>query len=147
LLRLSGVETVRHLANSYDSTADLYLKDDTLPDLDLWRKEFAETANASYVLRGIEMTLEGAVREKGGQLTLVVKGERTAVLLAPLNAGDKVQWNIATHQNWPMLPAEQNAYQDLKQRMRTGPPRTVTVTGPLVKNPNGFVLEVRQFAV
>jgi galactose oxidase len=148
LLRLSGVETVRHLANSYDSTADLYLKDDTLPDLDLWRKEFAETANASYVLRGIEMTLEGSVRERGGQLTLVVKGEKTAVLLAPLNAGDKVQWNIATHQNWPMLPAEQNAYQDLKQTMRTGPPpRTVTVTGPLVKYPNGFVLEVRRFAV
>ena len=94
------------------------------------------------------MTLEGAVRERGGQLTLVVKGETTAVLLAPLNAGDKVQWNIATHQNWPMLPAEQNAYQDLKQRMRSGPPpRTVTVTGPLVKNPSGFILEVRQFAV
>jgi hypothetical protein len=78
----------------------------------------------------------------------VLKGERTAVLLAPLNAGDKVQWNIGTHQNWPMLPAEQNAYQDLKKRVRTDPPpRTVTVTGPLVKNANGFVLEVRQFAV
>ena len=59
LLRLTGVETVLELANAFTSTATVFLVDDRLPDLDLWRREFAQVANASYSLRGVEVTLTG----------------------------------------------------------------------------------------
>ncbi len=148
LQRLSGVEEVRYSADRHDSTAQVHLQSDALPDLDLWRKEFAGVANASYTLRGIEMTLGGVVSEIGGRLTLMGTGERPPLPLAPLEAGDKVQWNFATRQNWPVLADEQSAYQDLLNRVQTNPPPPkVTVTGPLVKNGNGFSLEVRHFAV
>ena len=74
----------------------VFLKDDRLPDLDLWRREFAHIANASYSLRGIEMTLSGAVEQTDGQLRLVGNANRPSVLLAPLEASNKVQWDFAT---------------------------------------------------
>ena len=40
LRRLTGVETVLEEANAYTSTASVFLKDDRLPDLDIWRREF-----------------------------------------------------------------------------------------------------------
>ena len=61
LQHLSGIDKVRPIPNGTDSTAFVYLKDDTLPDLELWRQEFADVANGSYELRGIELTLEGTV--------------------------------------------------------------------------------------
>ena len=38
LQKLDGVQSVRPIANSEDSTADVYLHGDTLPDVDRWIK-------------------------------------------------------------------------------------------------------------
>ena len=147
LRRLTGVETVLEAANAYTSTALVFLKDDTLPDIDIWRREFALVANASYALRGIEMNLRGVVKVKDGRLMLVGNQTRPTVLLAPLEASDKVQWNLATKSNWSMEPDEANAYDRLKDILSDPKQQDtlVTVTGPLLKNEDGFVLEVRAF--
>ena len=146
LRRLTGVGTVLEEANAYSSTATVFLADDRLPDLDVWRREFAQIANASYTLRGIEMTLSGAVEQTNGVLRLVCNTSRPSVTLVPLKASNKVQWNFATKTNWPLEPDEQIAYAKLKQRLsELAPPDPVTVTGTLLKNENGFYLEVRTF--
>jgi hypothetical protein len=147
LRRLTGVETVLEEANAYSSTASLFLKNDGLPDLDVWRREFAHIANASYTLRGIEMTLSGVVEQPDGLLRLVGNVNRPSVLLSPLKASNKIQWDFATKSNWPLEPDEETAYSRLKQRLKDHePPNLVTVTGPLLKDEDGFVLEVRTFA-
>lgn len=147
LRRLTGVETVLEEADAYTSTALVFLKDDRLPDLDIWRREFGRVANASYSLRGIEMNLSGAIKEKDGLLTLIGNQTRPTVLLAPLEASNKVQWNFATKSNWPLEPDEATAYGRLRQLL-SDPKRQdalVTVIGTLLKNENGFFLEVRAF--
>ena len=147
LLRLTGVETVLEEANAYNSTASVFLQDDRLPDLDIWRREFGRIANASYSLRGIEMTLSGTIEETDGLLWLAGNQTRPSVLLAPLDAANKVQWDFATKENLPLEPDEANAYARLKQFLcdptrRNSP---VAVTGPLLKNESGFFVEVRAF--
>jgi hypothetical protein len=147
LNHLTGIKDVRPIADGTNSTAFVYMKDDVLPDIDVWREEFAGVVNGSYLLRGIEMTLEGSIKESNGLLTLMGAGARPSVVLAPLDAVDKVQWNLETHSNWPVLPDEQIAYWQLTKLMQSPkPPNTVKVTGPLMKNENGFFMEVRQFA-
>ena len=82
-----------------------------LPDIDAWRREFAAVVNGSYLLRGIEMTLDGPVTGDKGLLTVTGNANRPPVVLAPIDAMDKVQWNLETHSNWPVLPGEQTAYE------------------------------------
>jgi hypothetical protein len=135
------------MANAYTSTASVFLSDDTLPDIDVWRREFARVVNASYSIRGIEMTLSGIIEDTNGQLRLVGNQTRPTVLLAPLDAANKVQWDFATKSIWPLEPAEATAYDRLKQLL-SDPKRqntSITVTGTLLKNQNGFFLEVRAF--
>jgi galactose oxidase len=147
LRRLTDVETVLEEANAYTSTASVFLKDDRLPDIDVWRQEFRRIANASYLLRGIEMTLNGSIEETDGLLRLAGNQSRPSVLLAPLDAANKVQWDFATKENWPMEPDEANAYARLKQVLRD-PKRqnsSIAVTGALLKSDCGFFLEVRAF--
>jgi hypothetical protein len=143
LQRLSGIDKVRPIPNGTDSTAFVYMKDDTLPDLDMWRQEFAYVANGSYELRGIELTLDGTVTEVNGLLTLAGNATRPEVVLAPLQNPDKVQWDINSRENWPMTPEEGTAYDRLSARLAEMPAgATVEITGPLKKN--GVVyLEVR----
>jgi galactose oxidase len=146
LRRLTGIATVLEEANAYTSTATVFLKDDRLPDLDIWRREFASIANASYSLRGIEMTLAGPVEQINDQLTLKGNDSRPSVLLAPLDAENKVQWNFAAKSNRPLEPDEATAHARLRQRLQNKPPPdTITVTGTLRKIQSGFVLEVRTF--
>jgi galactose oxidase len=147
LRRLTGVESVLEEANAYTSTASVFLKDDRLPDLDIWRQEFGRIANASYSLRGIEMSLSGVIKEKDGLLMLLGNQTRPTVWLAPLEASAKVQWNFATKSNWPLEPEEATAYDRLRQIL-SDPKRqgaSVSVTGALLKHEHGFFLEVRAF--
>jgi hypothetical protein len=134
-------------ANAYTSTATVFLKEDSLPDLDVWRQEFRRIANASYALRGIEMTLSGAIDQTDGLLRLVGNQTRPSVSLAPLEAASKVQWNFTTKANWPLEPDEASAYARLKQIVSdpNRPASPITVTGTLLKKQSGFVLEVRAF--
>ena len=125
----------------------MFLKDDRLPDLDIWRREFGRIANASYSLRGIELTLSGTIEEIDGLLRLLGNQTRPSVLLSPLDAANKVQWDFATKANWPLEPDEANAYARLNQILRDLKRRdsSITVTGTLLKNESGFFLEVRAF--
>ena len=146
LRRLTGIETVLEEADAYTSTATVFLDDDRLPDLDIWRGEFASIANASYSLRGIEMTLAGPVEQLTSELTLKGSASRPSVLLAPLKAEHKIQWDFITKSNWPLEPGEAMAHAKLRQRLQDkSPPHTITVTGPILKTQSGFVLEVRAF--
>ncbi|MGH3672308.1 MAG: galactose oxidase early set domain-containing protein, partial [Pseudonocardiaceae bacterium] len=54
LKKLEGVAAVRPIANTQDSTAEVYLHDQSLPDLDSWPEQLASSANASYDFRGVE---------------------------------------------------------------------------------------------
>jgi hypothetical protein len=148
LQHLSGIEKVRPIPDNAASVAFVYLKNDTLPNLDQWREEFADVANDSYVLRGIEMTMDGTVTETNGLLTLAGNETRPEVVLAPLQAPDKVQWDIKTSANWPMLPEEEAAYERLSARLaEAADGAKVEVVGPLRKNGNEFFLEVRTAAI
>jgi hypothetical protein len=59
-----------------------------ISDLNIWRREFAGIANASYSLRGIEMTLTGSVERSNGQLVLTGNTSRPTVRLGPLEASN-----------------------------------------------------------
>jgi galactose oxidase len=148
LLRLTGVETVLELANAFTSTATMFLADDRLPDLDLWRREFSNVANASYSLRGVEMTISGPIEQIEGHLWLLGNADRPAVRLAPLDPGNKVQWDFATKAPLPLEPQEASAYASLQRAVAgQAAPALVTVTGTLLKDEHGFYLEVRAFTL
>jgi hypothetical protein len=76
------------------STAVVHLEDGRLPRLDRWEKQFAASANGSYLLRGVEVQLSGVVRTDNGSLEIDSGRPRPPVLLAPLGPADKVQWNL-----------------------------------------------------
>jgi hypothetical protein len=146
LQHMHGVDVVRPIPNAEDSTAYLYLKHDGLPDIDLWPEQFARIANGTHLFRGVEVTLQGAVQVDRGLLLLSGNDVRPSVVLAPLQAMNKIQWNHQTAAPWPLLPDEQTAYQRLAENLRNAAgPLHVTVTGPLKKEGHAFRLEVRQF--
>jgi len=148
LKQLSGVAEVRPLPDTADSTAFVYLKDEVLPEIDAWRDQFAEVANGSYIMRGIEMTLVGEVTDNFGLLTLVGNKTRPDLVLAPLQGPDKIQWDFTTRSNQPMTAEEASAYTRLSAQLATQSSGTqVQVTGALKKNGSEFFLEVREFKV
>ncbi|HUB61255.1 MAG TPA: galactose oxidase early set domain-containing protein, partial [Puia sp.] len=147
LRRLPGVREVRPLPNPYDSTAFVYLHTAGLPDLDAWAAHFKEIANGTHLLRGVEVTVEGKVKSQG-ENNLVLSGtdHRPPLLLTPILPGDKVQWDATKKSPKPLEFAEQAAWQELeKQITLAGGSQTATITGPLRKNGDNYILEVRQF--
>jgi galactose oxidase len=147
LKHLQGVRLVRPLPNAEESTAYVYLKDDGLPDIDLWPGQFASIAKGVYPFRGVEVTVTGEVKG-GADGSLVLSGAdlHPALLLEPIQAEDKIQWDIFTRALMPLTPSEQNAFQVLQAETRAaGNSLTVTVTGPLMKSDNHLVLKVRKF--
>jgi hypothetical protein len=148
LSRLRGVRLVRPVPNAQDSTAFVYLAHGGLPDLDVWHAQFAQVANGTHLLRGVEVTLEGEVATQGAD-TLVLHGHdvRPPVYLRPMQAEDKVQWDPTTAAVRPLEPAEADAYALLLRSVtHAGGSLRVGVTGPLQKSEHGMVLEVRQFS-
>jgi len=152
LERLQGVTAVSPIADSVHSTATVYLNHGGLPDLGLWPEEFARTANGSHLFRGVEIALAGEVAILDGSLdgSLIMAGNdaRPDVALAPLRAGDKIQWSHESASPWPPTPEEAAAYQELAAALcNAAGPFKATVTGPLQKDEGGFVLRVREFKV
>jgi hypothetical protein len=140
LAKLDGVAAVRPTANADDSTAEVYLHDQGLPDLDNWPEQFAHWANASYDFRGVEVTVAGTVGKHDDILQLTGPSLETPVHLMPLQQGMKLQWNYRTGKAADATPDELAAYQRLEGR---GEP--VRVTGPLTKTGNDWILHVRTF--
>jgi hypothetical protein len=152
LHEIKDVETVRPKPSQEDSTAYVYLREDIIPDIDVWRSEFASFVNGTYTMRGIEMTLCGKVAKKqadyGEQLVLAGTSPRPDLQLAPLQAGSKVQWDRLTKAPQPLTDVEIGAYEGLVKAMTENPETTVKLTGPLLKKDGGqYTLEVREFEV
>ena len=147
LRQLSGVETVRPLADAAASVAFLYLDHDGLPDLAKWPAQFAHSANGSYVWRGVEVTLTGETIRDDGRLLLAATSARPAIELIPLNQADKVQLDQENGIPRPLPANEATAYADLAVRARAAVPSTIwTITGPLKQTAAGLQLSVRKVA-
>jgi galactose oxidase len=149
LKHLQAVRLVRPLPNPDDCTAFLYLNDGELPNVDLWRQQFASLANGTYLFRGVEVTLKGTVSAKpDGGLLLAATGSRPTVLLEPIQASDKIQWDLNTHALKPLTAAEQNAFAALQQQVHAaGGSLDVSVTGPFKVSGQTSEVEVREFDV
>ena len=149
LSRLHGVRRVKRVPNQRDSTAYVYLEHNGVPDLDLWPGEFAKIANGTHHLRGVEVTVTGIVDIRQlGNLVMGASDNRPSLFLETIEPADKIQWDVLTASTKPLEPVEQSAYFDLLERVKTdGGSLTGTVTGPLLKSGNEYVLEVRRFSI
>ena len=76
LTGLTGVAVVTPYADAADSTAEVFLGGDGLPDLDAWPAELARSANGSYAFRGVEVGVDGTVERRGDDLVLVTRIDR-----------------------------------------------------------------------
>ena len=152
LKHISDIEVVRPLPNHHDSLAFVYTKQDILPDIDLWRSEFQKINASTHIMRGIEMTLLGAVSEKelgtGKQLTLVGTSTRPELVLEPFQATSKIEWDLVTTAPKPSSDAEAGAYARLSSVVAKHPGVRMQVTGRLQKHgADKYSLEVREFEV
>jgi hypothetical protein len=138
---LDGVAAVRPIANAEDSTADVYLRGDRLPDLAGWPAQIAASANGSYDFRGVEVTLTGTVSERDGVVRLATPSSDVPLRLAPLEPGAKVQWNLGAGRVQDVTAEERDAYRLLRAGDHDG--RPLQVTGPLTSTDDGWVLQVR----
>jgi hypothetical protein len=147
LHHLTNIGTVQVSANQANSVAFVYLKQDTLPDIDQWREELVKIVNSTYYMRGLEMILSGVVKAGSTKLlTLSGNSTRPDLPLAPLKASNKVQWDNVTKAPQPMTDAESGAFERLQKEVATRPDSTFKVTGALLKQGAGqFLLEVRDF--
>ena len=147
LQKLDRVQSVRPIANAEDSTADVYLHGDTLPDVDRWAEQIARVANGSYDFRGIEVSVTASVRRQNGGLGLTGPLIDRPVGLAPLDQVEKVQFDRPTGRAKVATVDELAAYQRLLARYQDA--RTadlpVRVTGPLRQTAAGWTLHVRNF--
>jgi galactose oxidase len=146
---MSDIDIVRPVPNQPDSTAYVYLKQDILPDIDAWRSEFEKTANGSYHMRGIEMTLSGAVEKKGEQLVLAGNETRPKLVLAPFKETSKIEYDMWAKVDREMSEEEAGAYEELSKALAgQASGMKVVVTGRLQKNGAGdFSLDVRAFKI
>jgi galactose oxidase len=146
LTHMHGVASVDQAPDADDSTVQVTLKHEGLPDVNLWRREFARMANGTHHFRGVEVTLEGRVRAEEGGISLDGNDTRPPVLLAPIQAQSKIQWDFVTRASKPLEPSEQDAYQRLLAGAAAASQELhAEVTGPLIQTASGFVLEVRKF--
>jgi galactose oxidase len=147
LQKLDGVRAVRPIANAEDSTADVYLYGDTLPNVDRWAEQIARVAGGSYDFRGVEISVKGSVQAQNGGLELTGPLIDKPVTLAALEQVNKVQFDRPTGAAKPANAEELAAYQRLFARYRAAgagdfPAR---VTGPLRRKDAGWILHVRCF--
>ncbi|MEN4478742.1 galactose oxidase-like domain-containing protein [Mycolicibacterium cosmeticum] len=141
---LPGVDSVAPLANSDDSTAEMFLTDSGLPALDQWVEQFGQIVNGRYEWRGVEVTLSGGLQRRDNAVFLTGDAARPPVRLAPLLAAEKVQWDVNTRAPQPLTDEEIRAYTRVEQTVADpSAAQQITVTGPLIAVPGGYELHVR----
>jgi galactose oxidase len=147
LTKLDGVAAVRPIANTQDSTAEVYLRDQSLPALDSWPDQLASSANASYDFRGVEVTVTGTVVKQNGILRLTGPSFDAPVKLMSLEQGTKLQWDHRARKVKDLTSDERDAYRNLKTRYQDieDEDGLIQVTGPLTKTDTGWILHVRKF--
>jgi galactose oxidase len=145
LKKLDGVAAVRPIANAEDSTAEVYLRDQGLPDLDSWPEQIARWANGSYDFRGVEVTVTGTAQTQDGSLLLASPSLDAPVQLLPLQQGMKLQWDLRSRSVRDATSDEQDAYQNLARTCQESGGRSelMHITGPLTKTADGWILHVR----
>jgi hypothetical protein len=149
LNHLYGVRLVRPVPNADDSTAYVYLKHNGLPDLDVWPSEFARMANGTHVFRGVEVTVTGVLSTTWSD-SLLIEGNdtRPPLLLSPIEATDKIQWDATKGAPQPLDPLEESAYSRLLGEVeKAGGSVEAAITGPLKKDGSDYYLEVRSFTL
>lgn len=62
------MQYVDPIPDADNSTATVFLNDRGLPALDRLDEQFRSMVNMSYVLQGVEVTLEGALEARNGEL-------------------------------------------------------------------------------
>ncbi|GHO97424.1 hypothetical protein KSF_074720 [Reticulibacter mediterranei] len=148
LLTLEGVQDVDPIPDAEASTAKLFLEDIGLPALDRWQDQFHRIVNGSYIIRGVEVTLQGQLEVHNGILFLAGPDSRPSVQLLPLVPSNKVQWDRHAGAPQPAEPDEVIAYERLATRVHELPAgQEITITGPLKQSDTGYMLEVRMFAL
>jgi hypothetical protein len=149
LQKLDGVQAVRPIANAEDSTADVYLHGDTLPNVDRWAEQIARVANGSYDFRGVEVSVKATVEAQNGGLRLTGPSIDKPVVLAPLDPGEKIQFDRPSGTAKPATADELAAYERLLAGYRSAGATDlpVRVTGPLKMRDVGWVLHVRSFEI
>lgn len=147
LTKLDDVAAVAPIANAHDSTAEVYLRDQTLPDLDKWPGQFARWANGSYTFRGVEVTLTGTVAAHDGSLLVTGHFSASPVTLMPFTRDLKLQWDFRTGSVREVTSEEQDAYQSLERACqdRENGSMQFRVTGPLTNSGDDWVVYVRKF--
>jgi galactose oxidase len=141
---LDGVAVVKAVANAKDSTAEVFLSTNGLPNLDIWRRKFSAMAKGSYDFRGIEVALDGAVTVQGDHLIFSGPSSTWSVKLEPLGETAKVQWDWATKAAAAPTVDETAAYQRLVERARAAGGQTrAQISGPLSKDGGTLRLAVR----
>jgi hypothetical protein len=149
LQRMAEIDIVRPVPNQPDSTAYVYLKEDILPDLDAWRSEFEKTANGSYHMRGIEMTLSGTAEKEDEKIVLKGNSTRPKLVLAPFKAASKIDYDMWKKVDREMSDEEAGAFEGLSKALAGhASGMKVVVTGRLQKHGAGdFSLDVRGFKI
>ena len=135
LTGLSGVAAVRPYADAADSTAEVFLGHDGLPDLDAWPEQLARSANGSYAFRGVELTVEGGVVRDGDHLALVA-GHRPSIALRPLE--QVLAWDLTARRPRAATAEERAAFGHLAEG------DTAQVTGTLTKSDGNWSMAVRE---
>lgn len=145
LWQLPGVAAVASVPDVTTSTALIELPGRGLPPLQQWQTRFDELVAGSYALRGVEVTLTGAlIRDAEGVLLLDHEDEHSRIRLARLASTDVVQWDPGSQRPATATAAELHAYAEL---IASAPGRAVEVTGPLLQHDDGYLLEVRRYEV
>jgi galactose oxidase len=135
LTALSGVAAVRPYADAADSTAEVFLGGDGLPDLDAWPDQLARSANGSYAFRGVELTVAGEVVRDGDDLVLVAE-HRPPIALRPLER--VLAWDLTARRPRPATAEERAAFGHLAEG------EAVRVTGTVTKSGENWSLAVRE---
>jgi galactose oxidase len=148
LKHLTAVASVTRNANAADSTAELFLNGNGIPDLATWQVEFKQSANGSYDFRGVEITLQGAVKLRAGGLWLTGPGH-AAVLLQPVDPIEKVQWDWERSAPVQSTEAERDALPLLIRQLDASGKKSamVKVTGPFQDKGGKPVLFVREVEI
>jgi hypothetical protein len=141
LLRLEGVDWVSEEADHATQTCAIRMKRKQLPDLDALARSVSELRLGAS-LRGVEAGVAGTLDDADGALVLHVSETGERLPLAPLRA--KIQWSLETQRELPMTREEETALTRLREAFRRGT-RRCEVVGPLVREGDGLLLEVRSF--
>jgi hypothetical protein len=144
LLKLSGVAYVNPVADASTSTAEVFLLDNTIPDPERWKREFQDSANASYEIRGIEVSVEGQLSREGDRFRLSLADGQQVDIERPA-ADAKVQWNWDAKA--PEIFTEQEAAAAERPAPHAEASHRARLTGPLRKQNGKLAIAVRSFEV